>query len=83
MAHLSQLVKLSHLLTYVITHVQLALRCDHLIVLLVFQRPQADRIIAENLAALCLVFLDVGQAYHGRAMRALDPERVDYLLDDA
>ena len=83
MALLAQFVKLGHLLADIIAHVQFAFRGDHLIVLQILQGLLAKWIVADNLATLRLMLLDVGEPNDGRTVRALDPERVDYLLDDA
>ena len=83
MAFEAELVELGHLLANVVADVEFALRCHHLVVLEVLQWFLADRVIADDLTALGLVLLDLGEADHGRAVCTLNSERVNDLLDDS
>ena len=59
MALHAQFVKLGHLFTDIIAHIQFAFGGHDLIVLQVLQGLQAKWIIADDLAALGLMLLDV------------------------
>ena len=54
-----QLIKLGQLLANVVAYIQLTLRSDHLVVLLIFEWLAAIRVVTNDFATLGLVLLNV------------------------
>lgn len=75
--------ELGHLLTDVVANAELALRRNHLVVFLIAQMLIAKWVIAHDLTALSLVFLDLVETDDLRTKAALNPKAMDYLLDHA